>query len=298
MVYTPIAGFAGAIEGTDARWQTLVTNHADIQDDLAPPIVDMPRVITSTSTTYQTRLRFYIRRNAAIHGVRFVVRAAATTGTGTIRCSVGANNNTATVTGAVTNYTIDVTGDDDAECLVEMKVTSGGDSITMYAVQAYINTNGTETEWTAVDARWYSAADNAVPVRVVEDLLNGPPLLLQDRMVPLCYHVSDVQQAISGKTFEVWGTENVTTQTPVGRLWIPQNDSAIRTCRIDAYTTATGSANFRLQVGSKIISWSSTGWLSTTMEIGPGPLDVWAYVTPTGSTNAAIRTLQIWRGDY
>lgn len=298
MAYTPIAGFAGAIEGTDTRWQTLITNHADIQDDLAPPIVDMPRVITSTSTSYQTRLRFYIRRNAAGHSVRFVVRAGATTGTGTIRCYVGANSNTAAVSGATTNYTIDVTGDDDAECLVELKVTSGGDSITMYAVQAYIITDGTETEWTGVGARWYSATDNAVPQRVVDDLLNGPPLLLQDRMVPLCYHVSDVQQAISGKTFEVWGTENVTTQTPVGRLWIPQSDSAIRTCRIDAYTTATGSATFRLRVGSQLIEWSSTGWLSTTMEIGPGPTDVWAWVTPTGSTNAAIRTLQIWRGDY
>jgi len=150
MVYTPIAGFAGAIEGTDTRWQTLITNHADIQDDLAPPIVDMPRVITSTSTTYQTRLRFYIRRNAAIHGVRFVVRAAATTGTGTIRANVGANNATATITGAVTNYTIDVVGDDDAECTIEMKVTSGGDSITMYALQAYIVTRrARRVEWSA-----------------------------------------------------------------------------------------------------------------------------------------------------
>lgn len=298
MVYAPIAGFAGAVAGTDSRWQSLITNHGEIQDTLAPPIVDMPRIITSTSTSYQTRLRFYVRRNAAGHTVRFVVRAAATTGTGTIRANVGANNATATITGAVTNYTIDVVGDDDAECTIEMKVTSGGDSITMYALQAYIVTDGTETEWTSVGARWYSATDNAVPQRVIDDMLNGPPLLLQDRMVPLCYHVSDIEQAISGKTFEVWGTENVTTQTPVGRLWIGQNDSAIRTCRIDAYATATGSATFRLRVGSQLISWTSTGWHSVTMDIGPGPLDVWAWVTPTGSTNAAIRTLQIWRGDY
>jgi len=298
MAYAPIAGFAGAIAGTDSRWQSLITNHGEIQDTLTPPIVDMPRIITSTSTSYQTRLRFYVRRNLAGHSVRFVIRAAATTGTGTLRCYVGGNSNTAAVSGGTANYTIDVTGDDDAECLVEMKVTSGGDSITMYAVQAYLVTDGAEQEWTAVGTRWYTATSNAVPQRVVDDLLNGPALLLQDRMVPLCYHVSDIEQAISGKTFEVWGTENITTQQPIGRLWIPQNDSAIRTCRIDAYTTATGSANFRLQVGSKIISWSSTGWLSTTMEIGPGPLDVWAYVTPTASTNAAIRTLQIWRGDY
>ncbi len=298
MAYTPIAGFAGAIEGTDTRWQTLITNHGDIQDELAPTLVDMPRVITSTSTTYQTRLRFYLRRNLALHGVRFVVRAAATTGTGTIRANVGANNATATITGAVTNYTIDVTGDDDVECTLEMKVTSGGDSITMYAVQAYIITNGTETEWTAVGARWYSSLDNAVPQRVVDDLLNGPTLLLQDRMLPLCYHLADIEQAISGKTIEVWGTENTTDQTPVGRLIILQNDSAIRTCRIDAYTTASGSATFRLRVGSQLISWTSTGWYSTTLEIGPGPVDVWAWVTPTGSTNASIRTLQIWRGDY
>jgi hypothetical protein len=298
MAYVPMTGFAGVVAGTDARWQSLITNHGEVQDTLTPPIVDMPRIITSTSTTYQTRLRFYVRRNLAGHTVRFVVRAVANSGAGTIRANVGASNNTAAVSGAVTNYTIDVTGDDDAECTLEMKVASGGDSITMYAVQAYLVTDGTETEWVGVGSRWYTASENSVPVRVVQDLMQGPPLLLQDRMVPLCYHVSDCEQAISGKTFEVWGMENTTQQTPIGRLWIPQHDSAVRTCRIDAYTTASGSATFRLRVGSQLISWTTTGWHSATMEIGPGPIDVWAWVTPTATTNASIRTVQIWRGDY
>lgn len=296
--YTLNTGFAGPVEGTDSRWQNLIANHNGIQDEYAPSIVDMPRVVTSTSTSYETRFRFKIRRNSANHSVRFVVRAAATTGTGTIRANVGGSSATAAISGAVTSYTVDVAGDDNAECTVEMKVTSGGDSITLYALQVYIVTDGTEPEWVGVGTRWYSSSDAAIPAKIISDMRNGPVYLMRDRMVSLCYHISDVEQAITAKGLETWGTLNTTFQQPVGRLWIPYQDGAIRTCRLDAYTTATGSANFKVSVGSQVWEWTATGWSTTTLELGPGPHDVYAYVTPTASTNAAIRTLQIWRGDY
>ena len=296
--YTLNAGIVGAIEGTDTRWANLIANHAGIQDAYTPSIVDMPRLVTSTSTTIEDRLTFKIRRNSALHTVRFLLRAVANTGSGVITCSVGASSASAAISGAVAAYTVNVTGDDDATCIVKMKVDSPGDSITLSAIQVYIVTDGTEPDWVAVGTRWYTSSDAAIPAKIISDMRDGPTFLSQDRTVPLCYHIADIQQTVSSKNFEVWGTANATLQQPVGRLWIPRHDTAIRTCRLDAYTTATGSAAFKVLVGSQVWEWSSTGWSTTTMELGPGPHDVYAFCTPTASTNAAIRSLQIWRGDY
>jgi len=298
MAYTLISGLSGSVEGTDTRWQRLIDNHAEVQDAYAPPIVDMPCNVTSTSTTTQDRFRFVVRRNKAAHTIRFRLRAGATSGSGTITCIVGASSASASVSGATTIYTVDVAGSEDAEVTVRMSVTTGGDSITLYGLQAYILTDGTEQEWVGVGTRWYSVTDNAVPGRVLSDLMTGPAALIQDRMPLLCYHMADLEGVISGKTHSVWGVENTTIIHPVGRLWIPRHDRAFRTCHINAYGTATGSVTYRVSVGPQVWEWTSTGHQSTTMELGPGPHDVVAYVTPTASTNGAIRTLQIWMGDY
>jgi hypothetical protein len=298
MAYTLNAGLTGSVEGTDTRWQRLIDNHAEVQDIYAPPIVDMPVNITSTSTTSQDRLAFVIRRNKAAHTIRFVLRAGATTGSGAIGCYVGASSGTASVSGATTTYTVDVAGSEDATVTIRMRVASVGHSITLYAMQVYILTDGTEQEWVSVGTRWYSGTDQAVPGRVLSDMMSGPALLAQDRMALFAYHLADIQGTIAGKTQAFWGIDNTTVIHPVGRLWIPRHDRAARTCHINAYGTATGSVTYRVTVGPQVWEWTATGHQSTTMELGPGPHDVIAYVTPTASTNGAIRTLQIWRGDY
>ena len=300
MPYSPTPYLGGRIQGTSSVWADIIDNHTQVQDDWTPPIIDMARVMTQTSTTAADRLIFKVRRNDALHDIRFRIRAAATTGSGVITCYSDANSTAQAITGAAAWYNVDVTPTSgDSTCKVAMDVDAPGDSITLYAIQVgLLPATGTEPDWVQVDTRWATATDAAVPSRVCTDLRNGPAYLARDRLVCAAYHCADLQQTITGKTPEAWGAENTDEWVRVGRLLLPRVDDAVRTWRLDAYGSASGSATFRVAIGATTWQWTTAGSMqTTTVQLGPGPHDVYASVLPGSSDEAAIRTLQLWRGD-
>lgn len=302
MAYDPPPTIVTRLYGDDPIWSTVVTNHGEVQEGYSPAIIDAPFRITQTSTSDTTRAHFRVRTNAALHPVRFRFRAGCTVGSGTIKCVVGAASTDQAVTGAQSWYTVDVTplvADPDCELLA--KVTSGGHSLEVTALQVYLApaAGSDVTGWVDVDETVWATTDSPIPSRVVEDLLNGVVLVARDRPFCIFSRVADVQATVSGKTVEAWGVDNSDAWQVAGRAFLGQrNNLAPRgTCRLDAYVTRTGTADISIAVGAARWEFtaSSDGWYTSTIQLDTGaPIVVSA--APGASDEVAVRTLQIWRG--
>jgi hypothetical protein len=301
----PSAAFADVILGTSATYTRILDNHREVHETYTPPILSLPVFLTQTGTSYTERLAFRIRGNAGLHDVRFRVRAVATSGTGDVRLEVGANSTNIAISGAVAWYTDTVTmAAADADCLLYMRATSGGNSITVSALQVYLEVSaGSDGVWLDVDPAVWGAADMPVPSRVISELGAGPVKVAQDRPYLMVAHVSDLGAAISGKTVEGWGIDNSAIWTRVGRLMMPPMDrrpwlTQARVCRVDVAIVTDGTAEVEIGIGST--SWqftaSASGWYSTTLELSADAREVYANLIPGASDEAAVRTLQIWRG--
>lgn len=302
MAYDPPPTIVTRLYGDDPIWSTVVNNNSEVQATYNPAIIDQPWLITTTSTSFTTRAHFRVRTNAALHPVRFRFRAGCTVGAGTIKCAVGAASTDQAVTGAQAWYTVDVTPLVSApDCSIQTKVTTGGDSLEITALQVYlVPAAGSDVAgWVDVDETVWATTDSPIPSRVVEDLLNGVVLVARDRPFCIFSRVADVQATVTGKSPEAWGVDNSTTWQVAGRAFLGERNSiATRgTCRLDAYVTRTGTADVSVAIGAARWEFtaSSDGWYTTTLQLDTGaPIVVSA--APGATDEVAVRTLQIWRG--
>jgi len=301
MAYDPPDTFA-SLRGNSPAWGKMVGNHNEVQQEYAPAIIDQPLAMTSTSTSFADRAHFRVRDNHALHPIRVRIRAGCTTGSGTIKVVVGAASFDQAITGAQTWYAVDVTPlVADPDCYLRLKVTSGGHSLEVTALQVYVvPVAGSDVSgWVSVDAAVWATGDSPVPSRVTEELLNGSLYIARDRPFCTFSRVSDTTIAISGKTAEAWGADNSTTWQVMGeaRLSQPLDTVVGGVCRLDAYVTRTGSPDVSIAVGAQRWTFEATadGWYTTTMRIGQGgPIVVSGL--PGYTDEVAVRTLQIWRG--
>lgn len=302
MAYDPPPIIVTQLLGDDPAWAQVVDNHGQIQAEYSPAILDAPFRVTQTSTSFTTRAHFRVRKNEALHPVRFRIRAGCTVGAGTIKCVVGAASQDQAVTGAQAWYTVDVTPlVADPDCEIRARVTTGGDSLEITALQVYLApVTGTDVaDWVDVDSAVWATTDSPIPSRVVEDLLNGIVLVSRDRPFCTFSRVSDVQATVSGKTVEAWGVDNSTAWQVAGRGFYGQqnNLSTNGVSRVDAYITRTGTADISIAIGATRWEFtaSADGWYTTTLRLGQGaPIIVSA--APGATDEVAVRTLQIWRG--
>ena len=204
MAYVPPLTISQRFQANDADWPVILENHQEVQFSYAPPVIDQYLRFNVTSTTHAQRVFFKVRGNAALHPIRLRVYARATTGTGTVRILSDANSNDVTInTAGFSWFTVNVTPTAaDSSCAISVRVTTGGDSMDIGAVQAYITpvTGVDVSGWVDVKSSVWGVADAQVPSRVVEDLLNGVVLVARDRPFCLTSRVSDTTVAISGKT--------------------------------------------------------------------------------------------------
>lgn len=301
MAYNPPETFA-SLRGNNAAWGLMVANHNEVQAEYAPPIIDQPLMMTSTSTSFADRAHFRVRDNHALHDIRVRIRAGCTVGSGTIKVVIGTASVDQAVTGAQAWYDVDVTPlVADPDCYLRLKVTSGGHSLEVTALQVYVvPTAGTDvSDWVSVDAGVWATGSSPVPSRVAEDLLNGAVLIARDRPFCIFSRVSDTAIAVSGKTAEAWGTENATAWQTMGAglLSTPLDTVISGLCRLDAYVTRTGSPDVSIAIGAQRWAFEATadGWYTTTMRIGQGGR-ITVSALPGASDEVAVRTLQIWRG--
>lgn len=301
MTYSPPLAISQRLPA-DSLWSTIVDNHSEVQRDYAPAIIDQYLAATSTSTSYADRIVWMVRKNAALSQIRVRVYAKCSVGNGTVRVLSGAASNDVAVSGtSFAWYTVDVTPTTpDSACVMRLRVTSGGHSLEVGAVQVYLlPTPGVDVAgWVEVSPSRWSGADNQVPSRVCEDLLNGVVLIARDRPYCLASRVSDLAIPVAGKTAEAWGAENTAAWTPVGRLLVPRPYAA-STSRLDAYVTRDGgTAQVRVGIGSATWGFSaaSDGWYTTTLRLPETVSDAYVNIIPGASDGAAVRSLQIWRG--
>jgi hypothetical protein len=304
LAYVPPLTISQRFQANDADWTTIIDNHLEVQETYAPPFVDQYLRFNVTSTTHAERVHFMARGNAALHPIRLRVYARATTGTGTVRLLSDANSNDVTInTAGFSWFTVDVTPTAaDSECAISVRVTSGGHSMDIGAVQAYlVPASGADvTGWVGVKSSVWGVADAQVPSRVVEDLLNGVVLVARDRPFCLTSRVSDTLVAVSGKTAEAWGASNSASWQTVGRLAMPMPLAGSQQCTLDAYVTRSGgTATVEIGVGAALrwqFSAAADGWYTTTLRVPESPSQVYASIISGVGNDAAIRSFQIHRG--
>jgi len=301
MTYSPPLAISQRLPA-DSLWSAIVDNHGEVQADYAPAIIDQYLAATSTSTSYADRAVWMVRKNAALHPIRVRIRAKCSVGDGAIRVFSGAATNDVSVSGtSFAWYVVNVTPTTaDSSCGMRLKVTSGGHSLEVGAVQVYVTpVVGTDVAgWVEVPSSRWGGADKQVPSRVAEDLLNGVVLVARDRPYCLAARVSDLSIPVAGKTPEAWGAENTAAWTPVGRLLVPRPFAA-STSRLDAYVTRDGgTAQVRVGIGSATWAFSaaSDGWYTTTLRLPEDNSDAYVNMIPGASDGASVRTLQVWRG--
>ena len=304
MAYVPPLTISQRFQANDTDWPVIIENHQEVQFSYAPPFIDQYLRFNVTSTTHAQRVHFMARKNAALHPIRLRVYARATTGTGTVRILSDANSADVTInTTSFAWYTVNVTPTAaDSECAISVRVTTGGHSMDIGAVQAYLTpvTGVDVSGWVDVKSAVWGAANAQVPSRVVEDLYNGVVLVARDRPFCLTSRVSDTAVAISGKTSEAWGADNSARWQTVGRLAMPMPLVGSQQCTLDAYVTRSGgAATVEIGVGASTrwqFSAAADGWYTTTLRVPESPSQVYASIISGVGNSAAIRSFQIFRG--
>lgn len=309
MAYVPIddADLKAAVAGNSAAWQALVDNDFAIYENYEPGFECNPYPAATTAAR-EFRLRIWNHDlQTATYAWNIGIRAAASAGTQTVYVNY-----------AGYAFPLSVTTDAWYECAAsfylpgtpssgpqEIIITAAAPSPQTLSFNAirFMPSAASPTAgglyasgFRRIGALWY-ASGAAVPSEVVSRLRTNPVRLAISRPVCVACHISDTIKTISTKSLDIWGVEDSTSWTRVGRLSLPRVDTRTRWYRCDAYTTETtpGTGAFSVRTGPTTHEWTGTGWHSWRVQLGAGPHEVWGNVKPGSSNEAAIRTLQIWR---
>lgn len=316
MGYVPIAYTdigRGAV-GSGSGWSTLADNHDEVYRLHAPPVLCESVNVTVNTTmrggaaaaeAYADDLLWRIRDNADLCDVVCWVRVKATTGAGDIRFTVGSDTATIAVDSDTYRWipiTVTPTSSGLQECSIETKVDTGStDEIHIDGIACHIAhplpAAGVLTSGYAQSAGQLETSNQPIASEHVERVVNGPRLLAADRPHVLFTHLVYLASSVTARTETLWGTYNTTDWARVGRFMLPAaSGSEPRNVTIDWYVSeSTSGYAGKLQIGSTVVDFTTTGWNTTTIEVGRDWLMGTVHIAPGASNAVAVRTMQIWR---
>lgn len=307
MAYVPIddGDFRAPVQANSTVWSTLIANDAECYALYEPGLEATPKP-SASATIRSYRFRWW--GNYDNQPVTVGARVAASSGPQTVYfysySTVGVDNDPVNTVGTEDWYE---SAPYAAGPVTEFEITHptpGAGTLTFYGIRAYYSAAAADTTAYAsgfrkVGSLW-STSGYPVPSEVASRLRSNPIRLAKDRPVCVFAHISDSLVAVTAKTPEVWGAYDSAAWSRVGGGMVPRCDiSGKRWFRVDAYTTSTtaGTAEFSVQIGGRVETWSGVGWHSWRVELSAGPHEVWGSVLPGSGNGGAIRSLLVWRTD-
>ena len=282
--------------GDGSTWPTLLDNDARTYELTTPGLeVNVLPSFSALGRTY----RFRMRGNADDCDVQVDVRAAAVSGPHDVDIATGVTSTVNVTTDAWYGDAINATGQ--IQNVVVAVPTIGSGTVQIQAIRAHFvgvpPVAGTlyASGYRRIGARW-KASNAPIATGQLSRILSNAARVAIERPVCVTAHVSDCEEAISGKSSVHWGVEDSAAWATVGRTKVPRVDNSLRVYTVDAYTVESSSGGqYRVNIGGVEETWTGTGWHSWTVRLGPGPHDVRASILPGASNEASIRTLQVWR---
>jgi len=287
-----------SLKGNGTLWPLIVENDGAIYQQYTPGFEGNP---DSLDTALAREYRFRFHGNLDNAQLAIGVRAIATGGPHAINLSTGID------TGALA-ITADAWYSDTllAEGPIQEVIVSVPAAASMRVQAIRINALHGEPSLRTFSASGYRVVDELfvtanypISSGTISRLKRNLTRVAIDRPVCVACHISDTLGAITVKSEAVWGVENSTAYSRVGRMIMPRVDPAFRRYRFDAYTveSAGEQATYAIRVGGVEEVWSGVGWHSWTAQLGPGPHEVYANILPGAVNEASIRTFQVWRSE-
>lgn len=304
MTYTPIADsvFNPPLAGSTAHYTTLLTNDTACFEEYTPGVEVNPSAAASSAAR---EYRWPVYGNYDNFELEIAVRAVATGGAQTVTFStapseidiesvttVGWYTHTSSATGPRQEVIIS-NGSLGAATLAY----SGLRSRVRVGVGAPVAGTLYASGYRRIGGIWDNSA-YPVPSEIVSRLRTNPMRIARERPVCVAAHVCDTVKVVTTKSLDIWGVEDTTDWTRVGRLTVPKSDVRQRRYRVDAYCNeedTPGTAEYSVQIGAIEERWSGAGWHSWSVDLGAHAHEVWANIAPGASNAAAIRTLTVWR---
>lgn len=303
MIYDPqtedafLTGLLTA-RGDGSTWPTLLDNDALTYELYTP---GLEANIESEDTALARTYRFRMRGNRDDCQLQIDVRASATSGPHDVDLSTGVTSTVNVTTDGWYGDAINATGPIQGVTVAVPAIMAG--SLQVQAIRCRIvaiaPVAGTlyASGYRLNGARW-KAANAPIATGQLSRLLSNATQVAIERPVCVAIHLADCEEAITGKSGLLWGAEDSTQWSMVGRMKVPRCDNSTRLYTVDAYTVESASGGeYRVNIGGTEEAWTGTGWHSWQVRLGPGPHDVRASVLPGSSNEASIRTLQVWRSD-
>jgi len=291
----------------DGDFSNVLNNDAILYAGYTPPILHgMAQALTETSTAYVERLKWRIRGNLDARDVKLLAFCTVTGAGGRARFSIGGvASSEVLITGVawiIMTKSTPATGSQ--ECILEMRAESAGATVTMHAVSCYLDPGAPDD---AVMPSGYApsswlAADAPVSSERMARLINATGQIAADRPWAIATHASAVNRALiywAGRYH--WAHEGTNPRSVnVGALSLPQSDSILRTCTIDMLTreVVTGDPpEYTITIGAWTWTVTGAGWHSTTVQLPPSDVMLYASIAALSGNVAYIDSLTVWRGE-
>lgn len=304
MTYTPVSDsdLVAPVAGSSTVWPALIANDAACFELYTPGFEVNPSG-TATSAAREFRWREYGGMDAPLVASCLVVgvRAAASSGPQTVTIATpGVDSDTVAVNGDAW-YTAQLDAAGPMQEVIMSCSAPGAGTLAFSAIRSHrsYSTGAAGTlypsGWRKVGAVW-GTSGYPIPSEVQGRLATNPERLARDRPVCVACHIADTVKSVSTKSPDVWGVEDSSNWSLVGRMVVPRVDHVERWYRVDAYTVETvpGTGVFAVRIGATEERWTGPGWHSWRVKMRT-PATVSATINPGNPNEASIRTLQVWR---
>lgn len=295
------------IDGTDAAWRAAFTNGRDLYLETTPPIVELTTEVAIGDGESNTRIwTWMLRGNRDRLTVRFRARAIATGGTATLHGVVGGTSTSASVSGALATYQLDVVPPRRGPIVCELRVTTPAlvtldiEAVQVYLVGANASTPPVESRFVRVES-WVDDTDEPIASGTVSELLANPIRVARERPACVSQHVVRANLTGGAKALHNWHVVGTTTLEPAGRLRLPRCSERARDYVLDAFTLeSTSGARAVIAIGGATWELSSFGgsagrWHTGVVRLPPGPHDVRCSILAGAGNTARVATFQAWR---
>lgn len=285
--------------GDGATWRTTLANDAHTYELYTPGFeANVSPSFSALARTY----RFRVRGNQDDRQVQIDFRgdATVTTQTVTVATSAAFSDRLFSAAGWY-GAALSAAGPID-NCSVTVPATGAG-LVQIQAIRCHVVSAAPSagvlyaSGYRLNGARW-GVADAPIATGQLSRILANATRVAIERPYCVAVHLADCEETITGKSAGLWGVEDSTQWTTVGRMKVPRCDNSTRLYTVDAYTVESSSGGeYRVNIGGIEEAWTGIGWHSWQVRLGPGPHDLRASVMPGASNAASIRTLQVWRTD-